>query len=118
MYQGFSENESEKYSKMNGVREVNSMYLCPSHIKEDLFNYCRDVLMPYMTLKSANMKHSAYGLKHIVEKEIDRYISEEELVIALAALGRYPTKYSQTSRYYPISEKYFKRPPGGRGYYG
>lgn len=59
-------------------------------------------LMPYMTLKYPNKKHSAYALKHIAEEKIGRYVSQEELQEALQECG-YPV-----SDYYPISEKFFK----------
>lgn len=60
-------------------------------------------LMPYMTLKQPNKKHSAYAIKHIVEKYVGRYISQEELQSILEKHG-FPV-----SDYYPISEYFFRR---------
>lgn len=71
-----------------------------------LLQYCKDELLPYMTRKSPNTKHSAYGMKHIIEKEIDRYIPIEELQRTLQVLG-YPV-----SDYYPVSETFFKQKGG------
>ena len=67
-----------------------------------LHQWIQNVLMPYMTLKHPNKRHSAYVLKHIAEKEIGRYVSQEELQAALLDCG-YPV-----SRYYPIREQFFK----------
>lgn len=59
-----------------------------------------------MTRKSPNTNHSLYKLKHIIEKEIDRYIPLAELQQTLLLLG-YPV-----SDYYPISETFFKEKGG------
>ena len=69
----------------------------------DLELYCKNELIPYMTRKTLNTKHSAYGLKHIVEKEIGRYVSQDELQQALLKFG-FPV-----NDFYPISQKYFKK---------
>lgn len=71
-----------------------------------LLQYCKDELLPYMTRKSPNTRHSTYCMKRIIEKEIDRYIPMEELQQTLLILG-YPV-----SDYYPISETYFKEKGG------
>jgi len=64
--------------------------------------WVKNRLIPYMTLKQPNRKHSVYRVKHIVEKQLGRYVSQEELQAVLAAHG-YPI-----SNYYPISESFFK----------
>ena len=68
----------------------------------DLGNWIDKQLMPYMTLKQPNKKHSAYELKHIAEREIGRYVCEGELQAALAR-RKYPV-----DDYYPIREAFFK----------
>lgn len=67
-----------------------------------LKNWIQVNLIPYMTLKQPNKKHSVYVLKHIVEKRFGRYVSQEKLQAVLQELG-YPV-----SDYYPISERFFK----------
>lgn len=67
-----------------------------------LKEWIRVNLLPYMTLKHPNKKHSAYALKHTVEKEIGRYVSQEELQDILHECG-YPV-----NDYYPVSERFFK----------
>ena len=71
-----------------------------------LLQYCKEELLPYMTRKSPNTNHSLYKLKHVIEKEIDRYIPLTELQQTLLLLG-YPV-----SDYYPISESFFKEKGG------
>jgi len=71
-----------------------------------LLQYCKEELLPYMTRKSPNTNHSLYKLKHVIEKEIDRYIPLTELQQTLLLLG-YPV-----SDYYPISETFFKEKGG------
>lgn len=64
--------------------------------------WVKNRLIPYMTLKHPNRKHSVYRVKHIAEKQLGRYVSQAELQAVLAAHG-YPI-----SNYYPISESFFK----------
>ena len=59
-------------------------------------------LMPHMVLKSPNTRYSVYTLKHIAEREIGRYVSQEELQGVLSDLG-FPV-----SEYYPVSNKFFR----------
>lgn len=65
-------------------------------------------LLPFMTLKAPNRNHTVYCIKHIVEKHTGKYISVEDLQAILANAG-YPI-----SRYYPISEYFFRRYQYGR----
>lgn len=81
----------------------------------DLIRYCEEKLLPYMTRKTVNRKHSAYRLKNMAERDLRRYVSQEEFQQALSSLG-----YS-VSDYYPLSEKFFierynKRRKRGGGY--
>lgn len=68
----------------------------------DLERYCKEEILPYMTRKTLNMKHTAYGLKHLVESEIGRYVSQDELQQVLLTFG-YPV-----NDFYPISQKFYK----------
>lgn len=68
----------------------------------DLDLYCMKEILPYMTRKTLNMKHTAYGLKHIAESEIGRYVSQNELQRTLAKFG-YPV-----NDFYPISQNFYK----------
>lgn len=72
-------------------------------------------LLPFMTLKTPNrkhtvycIKHTVYCIKHIVEKHTGKYISVDDLQAVLLEAG-YPI-----SRYYPISECFFRRYQHGR----
>lgn len=72
----------------------------------DLLEYCHKEILPYMTRKTPNEKHSVYRLKHIAEAEIGRYVSQEEMQEALLTFG-YPI-----STFYPLREEFFKRKGG------
>ena len=67
-------------------------------------------LMPYMTLKSINERHSSYGLKHIAEREVGFYVSNGDIKLALLENG-VPFKAYQGSPNpsYPISQKFYRR---------
>ena len=41
----------------------------------------------FRRIKNINTKHSSYGLKHIVERLMDRYISNGELITAMIICG-------------------------------
>ena len=69
---------------------------------DDLQRYCKEILVKYMTRKTPNLDHTAYGLRFIVEKELGRHISQGDLTRALAELGIAPAMH------YPISEKYYQ----------
>lgn len=60
-------------------------------------------LLPYMTLKRPNRRHSVYAIKTIIERETKQYISLENLQDYLAKCG-YPV-----SDFYPVSERFFRR---------
>ena len=68
-----------------------------------LTHWVHEELIPYMTLKRPNRKHSVYELKHIAEKEIERYVCQGELQAVLARCG-FPM-----NDYYPIREEFFKK---------
>lgn len=77
--------------------------------KEKCMEYCKTNILPYMTRKTINRNHTSYGLKHIVEDKIDRYVSNGVLKYCLAVLGvKGYQKIGDPNIYYPISEKYFR----------
>ena len=46
-----------------------------------------DLIERYLTTrKTINPKYSSYWLKHLVEKKLERYISNSELIIAMHSL--------------------------------
>ena len=47
-----------------------------------------------------NRKITSYGLKHIVEKDMGVYISNEALIKALVELGFTPNKIKNSPNYY------------------
>lgn len=69
---------------------------------DELLLYCEKEILPYMILKKPNKRHGVYYFKHVVEADMKRYVSQQDLQDALAKLG-FPE-----SNYYPISEKYFQ----------
>ena len=82
---------------------------------KELIYYCENTFLPYMTRKTLNKKHTAYQLKNLAERDLNRYVSKEEFQKAMAILG-FPV-----SDYYPLSEQFFinrynKRRKRGGGY--
>ena len=65
--------------------------------------WVKDNLIPYMTLKNPNRRHSTYYLKHLVECHSGQYLSQEDLQTILADYG-FPA-----SNYYPVREEFFRR---------
>ena len=67
-------------------------------------------LMPYMTLKSINERHSSYGLKHVAERDVGFYVSNGDIKLALLENGvpfkAYPGSPNIS---YPISQKFYRR---------
>ena len=89
-----------------------SEWKCLDKDKEETkkcMEYCKNVLLPYMNRKTINFKHSSYGLKHIVEREIDMYVSNGTLKYCLAMLGvKGYQEWGNPNICYPISQKFYK----------
>lgn len=66
-------------------------------------NFIENSLLPYMTRKTVNKNHTAYGIKDIVERQTHKYISLQDFQDYLAKRG-FPA-----NDFYPVSEKFFRR---------
>jgi len=66
-------------------------------------------LMPFMTRKSFNERHTSYGLKHIAEKELGFYVSNGDIKLALmennVPFKEYPGSPNVS---YPLSQWFYK----------
>jgi len=70
-------------------------------------------LMPFITRKSFNTRHTSYGLKHVAEKELGFYVSNGEIKLALLENG-VPFDggvLGSPNPHYPLSENFFKGRP-------
>ena len=68
-------------------------------------------LLPYMTRKTENRRHSSYGIKHVVEREIGSYVSNAEIKLILAELEiPFWGSLDSPNMLYPISENFYKSP--------
>lgn len=67
-------------------------------------------LMPYMTRKSFNERHSSYGLKHTAENELGFYVSNGDIKLILLEKG-VPFKFEPGSpnTVYPLSQMFYRR---------
>ena len=77
-------------------------------------------LVPYMTRKTFNPKHSSYGLKHIAEREISEklygnrgsyYVCNAAIKYALSELGHEhsPISHCEINYFYKLSEDFYKK---------
>lgn len=62
-------------------------------------------IMTYMTRKSMNSNYSSYKLKHVAEREIGRYVSNDELKQVLKCKG-VPHKKVGPNQIYPLSAEW------------
>lgn len=61
-------------------------------------------------IKTINMKHSSYTIKHICEKDLEFYVSNEDIKANMSLLGiKHKVVGCTGINYsYPISENFFK----------
>jgi len=65
-------------------------------------------LMPYMTRKTINDRHSSYGLKHIAENEIGFYVCNSDIKLILLENGVPFKKYPGSPNVvYPLSQMFY-----------
>ncbi len=66
-------------------------------------------LMPFMTRKSINERHSSYGLKHTAENEIGFYVSNGDIKLILMELGVPHKSYWHSPNVtYPLSQRFYR----------
>lgn len=58
----------------------------------------------FRKIKSLNYKHSSYGLKHIAERTIGRYVSNGELIAAMILQGYNYKPYGKINAIFNVSE--------------
>ena len=67
-------------------------------------------MMPYMTRKSINERHSSYALKHAAERELGFYVSNADIKLILLDLGVPFKAYRNSPNVtYPLSQHFFRR---------
>jgi len=67
-------------------------------------------LMPYMTRKTINERHSSYGLKHVAERELGFYVCNADIkLILLERDVRFKSYYESPNVSYPLNEEFYKR---------
>jgi hypothetical protein len=72
-------------------------------------------LMPFMTRKSINERHSSYGLKHVAESELGFYVSNGDIKLALLENGvPFKAEFGSPNPMYPLSERFYKSENRGR----
>ncbi|AIY82007.1 hypothetical protein U728_2923 [Clostridium botulinum 202F] len=61
-------------------------------------------------IKTINRKYTSYTIKHICEKELGFYVSNEDIKYNMNLLGIYheKVKVNSINYYYPISQRWFK----------
>lgn len=73
----------------------------------DLKDWVNKRLMPHMTRNSINYNISSYQLKHVAERELGCYVSNEELMEVLTGMG-VKCICVRRQAYYPLRSRWNK----------
>lgn len=76
----------------------------PEDKQEKVFEWIKSKMIPR---KTGNLKHSSYGLKHILEKDTGIYVSNNQFKDAMLQAGFKPVNPYELNWCFFISEKPF-----------
>jgi len=75
---------------------------------ETVRRWAADNLIPYMTRKTINGRHTSYGLKHTAERELGMYVSNADIKLILAEFGiPFKARLFSPNTSYPLSQKFY-----------
>lgn len=79
--------------------------LITGHSKEEIDVVCEWIRSKLIRIKTPNYDKSSYGLKHILEKDIGLYLTNNEFKDAMLMCGYEPVNPNELNWNYCISKK-------------
>lgn len=86
----------------NGWEDTGLITSQPADVREEVFGWIRENIVPR---KTANRRHSSYGMKHILEKDTRIYLTNNEFKDAMMLCGYMPVNENSLNWNYRISER-------------
>ena len=90
------------YSNENGYMDAGLITSQPKDVQEEVFKWIKENILPRDTV---NPRHTSYGIKHILERDTEIYLTNNEFKDAMMMCGYMPSDENELNWTYCISEK-------------
>ncbi len=94
--------DGRPYSVENGYVDKGLITDQPYEVRMEVFKWIKENILPRDTV---NDRHTSYGIKHILERDTEIYLTNNEFKDAMMMCGYYPADENELNWTYCISEK-------------
>lgn len=94
--------DGRPFSVENGYVDAGLITAQPEDVQQEVFDWIRESIV---SRETPNFRHTSYGIKHILERDTEIYLTNNEFKDAMMLCGFMPVDENELNWCYRISEK-------------